>query len=211
MRNILFATVAATLLASSAGAVSFVGAFGAPDPGKAANQTYVVTFDAPIAAGYSWTGGIQTTNTTSGSAAAPAGTTAGEFYGYVSSAVNLNSATLLTPNLKSISFYWGSMDTYNFLDVLGAGGVTLASISGTLPSGNGDQSSSNTNRRLFITAGAGEVITGLTFHSTGVAFEFDSIAAGAVPEPATWAMLITGFGLVGFAARRRRSMVAIAA
>lgn len=28
--------------------------------------------------------------------------------------------------------------------------------------------------------------------------------AGAVPEPATWAMLITGFGLVGAAARRRR-------
>ena len=26
----------------------------------------------------------------------------------------------------------------------------------------------------------------------------------AVPEPATWAMLITGFGLVGFAARRRK-------
>ncbi len=29
--------------------------------------------------------------------------------------------------------------------------------------------------------------------------------AGAVPEPATWAMLITGFGLVGAAARRRQS------
>jgi len=27
----------------------------------------------------------------------------------------------------------------------------------------------------------------------------------AVPEPATWAMLLTGFGAVGFAARRRRS------
>lgn len=26
---------------------------------------------------------------------------------------------------------------------------------------------------------------------------------GGVPEPTTWAMLITGFGLVGFAARRR--------
>jgi hypothetical protein len=27
---------------------------------------------------------------------------------------------------------------------------------------------------------------------------------GVIPEPATWAMLVTGFGLVGFAARRRR-------
>jgi hypothetical protein len=30
----------------------------------------------------------------------------------------------------------------------------------------------------------------------------------AVPEPATWAMLLTGFGMVGFAARRRRTVVA---
>lgn len=28
--------------------------------------------------------------------------------------------------------------------------------------------------------------------------------AGAVPEPATWALMIAGFGMVGFAARRRR-------
>lgn len=33
---------------------------------------------------------------------------------------------------------------------------------------------------------------------------------GAVPEPATWAMLIVGFGLVG-AASRRRNMTAVAA
>lgn len=30
----------------------------------------------------------------------------------------------------------------------------------------------------------------------------------AVPEPKSWAMLLTGFGLVGFAARRRRVAVA---
>lgn len=37
-------------------------------------------------------------------------------------------------------------------------------------------------------------------------FESDNhtVGFGVVPEPATWAMLITGFGLVGFAARRRR-------
>jgi hypothetical protein len=28
----------------------------------------------------------------------------------------------------------------------------------------------------------------------------------AVPEPATWAMLIAGFGFVGAAARRRRNV-----
>ena len=30
----------------------------------------------------------------------------------------------------------------------------------------------------------------------------------AIPEPTTWALMITGFGLVGAAARRRRTMVA---
>jgi hypothetical protein len=32
--------------------------------------------------------------------------------------------------------------------------------------------------------------------------------SNAIPEPATWAMLIAGFGLVGMAARRRRETVA---
>ncbi|MFN7174959.1 MAG: PEPxxWA-CTERM sorting domain-containing protein [Thermaurantiacus tibetensis] len=33
---------------------------------------------------------------------------------------------------------------------------------------------------------------------------------GVIPEPGTWAMLIAGFGMVGFAARRRRAAVATA-
>lgn len=33
---------------------------------------------------------------------------------------------------------------------------------------------------------------------------FSAAAAGAVPEPATWAMMLFGFGSVGFALRRRR-------
>ena len=34
---------------------------------------------------------------------------------------------------------------------------------------------------------------------------------GVVPEPATWAMLLAGFGLVGFAARRRRGALSVSA
>lgn len=33
---------------------------------------------------------------------------------------------------------------------------------------------------------------------------------GAVPEPASWAMMLTGFGLVGAAARRRKPVLAMA-
>jgi hypothetical protein len=40
--------------------------------------------------------------------------------------------------------------------------------------------------------------------------QYDLISTSVVPEPATWAMLIAGFGLVGSAMRRRRA-VAIAA
>lgn len=35
-----------------------------------------------------------------------------------------------------------------------------------------------------------------------------STVGGAVPEPTSWAMLLAGFGLVGFAARRRRAIAA---
>ena len=35
-----------------------------------------------------------------------------------------------------------------------------------------------------------------------------ALSAGAVPEPANWAMLIAGFGLVGAAARRRNAALA---
>jgi hypothetical protein len=68
------------------------------------------------------------------------------------------------------------------------------------------------------TAGAGSFgIGGQTaplFHSSGgtelranqLAYVAD--AGGVVPEPASWAMLIAGFGLVGAVARRRRAVAA---
>jgi len=47
------------------------------------------------------------------------------------------------------------------------------------------------------------------FDGTGQAiFAYNAGPGGAVPEPASWAMLIAGFGLVGATMRRRRTMVA---
>ncbi|MBP6878970.1 MAG: PEP-CTERM sorting domain-containing protein [Phenylobacterium sp.] len=52
----------------------------------------------------------------------------------------------------------------------------------------------------------------ITISRPGVdAWGIDNVTYGvgsAVPEPATWAMMITGFGLAGSALRRRRSLVA---
>jgi PEP-CTERM motif len=208
--KIIAATLAALLAASAANAVIVTGAFGAPDPGPGPGKFIAVDFTNPNAAGFVWTAGtISTSITTNATAAAPALDTTR--YGYVTSALPNNFATLSTPNLKTISFYWGSIDTFNSLDVLGAGGVVIHTIGGaSLPPANGNRTSSNTNRRIFITAGPNEVITGLTFRSTGVAFEFDDIAT-SVPEPQAWAMLIAGFGLVGAVARRQRRPVQVAA
>ena len=55
-----------------------------------------------------------------------------------------------------------------------------------------------------------ERVNQVIFHSDNDAFEFDNIAAGAVPEPATWAMLIAGFGLVGASMRRRKKNIVTA-
>jgi PEP-CTERM motif len=41
--------------------------------------------------------------------------------------------------------------------------------------------------------------------------QFDGVTMTAVPEPSTWAMMLVGFGGLGFAAyRRRRGAVAAA-
>lgn len=55
--------------------------------------------------------------------------------------------------------------------------------------------------RLSINAGNGSFTS-----SSGELLGFDK-TPGGVPEPATWAMLIIGFGTVGAAARRRRALV----
>ncbi|WP_017667257.1 PEPxxWA-CTERM sorting domain-containing protein [Sandarakinorhabdus sp. AAP62] len=47
--------------------------------------------------------------------------------------------------------------------------------------------------------------------TTSGSFQIDNLtigASGVVPEPASWAMLIAGFGLVGATARRRRAVTA---
>jgi hypothetical protein len=48
----------------------------------------------------------------------------------------------------------------------------------------------------------------LSFHMSSVAFGYRLDDGGAVPEPATWALMIGGFGLAGAALRRKALLAA---
>ena len=216
-KTTFLAAAAAVALAAPAYAVTVTtissGSSPAVDPGYASlGQTLLYDFDALTPSAGNLTGNYSILVAPgNGNSAAPSGTAAGTSYLSVPNPASSGTATiLLGGTYKSASFYWGSIDNYNTVEVLGVGGVVLGTFGGAgLPSpvdANGNQSAFTSNMRVNFADNAG--ITGFRMTSTQFAFETDTYAIGAaVPEPATWAMLIAGFGLVGFAARRSRKTV----
>jgi hypothetical protein len=161
-------------------------------------------FDAPTPA---YSGTIYSGST--GTRAQPSGSTGG--YAAVGPGNTETSATLDLSSfglISSITFLWGSIDTFNVLDVLGTSTSFNGGSMGVAPA-TGDQSNPNSNRLVTLTfTGADRAaVTGLTFSAISEnAFEFDNVnvVSAAVPEAATWAMFIGGFGLTGAAMRRRK-------
>ena len=219
MLRFLFAALTALGVAvPAAAAIAVTSSPGAPDPGIGAGETLLVSFDAANAAGVgdlSIGDVVTAAGSIGGVRAAPAGTPAGGIY----RSIGAGGASRFDFSgwtggraLRSASLYWGSIDAYNFVDFLNGDGAVVGSIGGAdLPPANGNQWLADTNRRVFFAFDPGAKIMGLRLRSTGVAFEFDDVAAspGAVPEPASWAMMITGFGMIGYAMRRRARACAL--
>ncbi|MGP7796695.1 PEPxxWA-CTERM sorting domain-containing protein [Sphingomonas sp. CLY1604] len=117
---------------------------------------------------------------------------------------------------SSISFFVGTLDNYNLVDLLDASGNVIQSFDGTQmyndPNGaappRGNAQTSDINRRVTFTGTNGTAYNGIRFSNIGngnQSFEFDNVSfSAAVPEPATWAMMIIGFGMLGGAMRYRR-------
>jgi hypothetical protein len=57
------------------------------------------------------------------------------------------------------------------------------------------------NRYVFTTREPGDIIYG---GDRGQGYRIDSISGEALPEPGSWALMITGFGLIGAVMRRQR-------
>ncbi len=168
-----------------------------------------------------FTDGIKTsvvTNTTTGpvtnpqtgsigAAAQPFPTTpANPFHGVQGTGT---STFTFTKALAKFSFYWGSIDTYNKIEFTRANGTTFIIGGSDIISGNfGAQNLPAANQRVTFNFTGSDVIKSAKLYNspTTNAFEIDTMAIAAVPEPATWAMMILGFGLIGGAMRSRKTV-----
>ena len=124
-------------------------------------------------------------------------------------------------NTLSQSFTTSIGQTYNFsFEVLAVGGSTQAisyqfgsTIGSVTPSSGNNFSNFSTVTGSFTASGLTSTVTFMnTTAPDGTDLALDNVvvsSVGGVPEPASWALLIAGFGFTGAAMRRRRSAVAV--
>lgn len=136
----------------------------------------------------------------------PAGGVFGSAFLAAGPTVGQPAILTFTAPVSYLSFLWGSPDTYNALTITTNLGAIVNFTAGGMgfPVTNGDQSFS---QYVQFSGTGGHLISSATFNNvpTTDAFETANFAVtAAVPEPATWAMMLIGFGAVGATMRRRR-------
>ena len=132
--------------------------------------------------------------------------------------LNENGATLASRIITGLTA--GQSYTLSLLlsgdNFVGAPYQFLASVDGNqVFNASGTVLPSGTNPGLtltatFVAAGSTATLDLSEIPLSGGSPIVDNIVIATVPEPATWGLMIAGFGMVGFAARRRRSTVVAA-
>ncbi|NDJ21385.1 PEP-CTERM sorting domain-containing protein [Nostoc sp. B(2019)] len=221
LQKLSFALVGATFIfmgANPAGAVSLTQGGSTPVVGEGQytniQGAQTINFNDGVApssgyVNYSATNGI-VQGSVSGQYATPFGNTSkyltisptGEKIDGKDFAGNSGDITInFAQNLDYFGFYWGSIDTYNFVDVY-SGGVLLKTFNGAdVPDApaNGEQSGSTNNVYINLLADTskGETFDKVVLRSTGRAFETDnhSYRLASVPESSSTLGLLA-FGVL---------------
>ena len=196
-----FILAAALVAAAPLSAMTIVASTNGPDQGAPAGQHVVDNFDtaAGLSGQYSLVSGSN-----GGQYAAPLD----DATQYLTVLGGQTASLAIAPPTKAISFYWGSIDAYNTVSFY-SGSTLVASYTGDqVPAApaDGNQGNPGNNRRVTFDF-QGQSVDRVQFASSQNSFELDTVTA-AVPEPASWALLVVGFGLVGVSARRRPARVA---
>lgn len=133
----------------------------------------------------------------------------GRFFGFPNAGeLHLDQETFADNNIYDFTFAGGAFDLVS-LDVSSAGIGALGNLTAY------DGADNIINATVFSAGTLGTVtftgftgITRLRLVDTVQHFSIDNLvlnASNAIPEPASWALMIGGFGLVGAAVRMRRS------
>jgi hypothetical protein len=109
-----------------------------------------------------------------------------------------------------LGLFWGSMDTYNQIDLLSGGvnGTLVGTITGTDVAfnrdANGNQTSNLTNE--YVNIFSTEAFDAIRITSTSYAFELDNLAVATVPVPLPGALPL-GLFAVGLGMAKLRKYV----
>lgn len=132
----------------------------------------------------------------------------GDVFGgnFLAAGITAGQPATLTFNAPTsyLSFLWGSPDTWNRLVLTtNQGSYTYSAMDLNFAVTNGNQAFS---QYVQFATSAGELINSVTFTNVPArdAFEVANFSVAAVPEPATWALMLVGFAMVGATARYRR-------
>jgi hypothetical protein len=195
---ILAAAALAALSPMTANAAVVVTSTPATNPYSGPAPTYDFTTPAPV------TGGAIVNNTIPGQHSRPFGSTGnylatGPIDG---SPAVLNMASF--DRIGSISFLWGSIDSFNLFELLDAANNVIFSTTGLAVRDVAAPQPGNVNRVVtftFTDLATQSAVTSARFSSSLNAFEIDNFNIRAVPEPEVWLMMILGFFGLSFAMR----------
>jgi hypothetical protein len=140
------------------------------------------------------------------------------FYGSQLLSGNAGDIAVQTQALAALGFTWDGLTVLGNLSGLGGGDPTFAAaMNGTtwlgIHWGGGAESpvpGQDTTSFYRFDAGTDLHTVLLNYGSSSDAKLYSTTGGGAVPEPATWAMMLVGFGGLGALIRRRRSEAALA-
>jgi len=131
---------------------------------------------------------------------------------------NSSTLTFTGAPVSFVGFFASSIDSGSSIQVFSGSSLVYSKAMPLVPVtaghfGNPDAPFAGQNATqayAFFTLTSSTPITSIIFTQAagGGNFEFDNLTVGNVPEPASWALMMAGFAMVGFSMRRRVRAVA---